>query len=65
MTCFNNIENYELALSLRGWGRRSSLYDNSEDYGSWLRSVMPILLYLTLMGLAILSGMGRIGTDGG
>ncbi len=32
MTCFNNIENYELALSLRGWGRRSSLYDNSEDY---------------------------------
>ena len=32
MTCFNDIENYELALSLRGWGRRSSLYDNSEDY---------------------------------
>ncbi len=32
MTCFNNIENYELALSLRGWGRRSSLYNNSEDY---------------------------------
>lgn len=33
--------------------------------GSWLRSIMPILLYLTLMGLAILSGMGKIGTDGG
>lgn len=33
--------------------------------GSWLRSIMPILLYLTLMGLAIISGMGKIGTDGG
>ena len=33
--------------------------------GSWSRSIMPILLYLTLMGLAILSGMGKIGTDGG
>lgn len=33
--------------------------------GSWRRSLMPILLYLTLMGLAILSGMGKIGTDGG
>lgn len=33
--------------------------------GSWLRSILPILLYLTLMGLAILSGMGKIGTDGG
>lgn len=37
----------------------------ADDNGSWLRSVMPILLYLTLMGLAILSGMGKIGTDGG
>ena len=27
MTCFDNLENYELALSLRGWGRRSSLYE--------------------------------------
>mgnify|MGYP001357209721 CR=1 FL=1 len=32
MTCFSNKEDYELALSLRGWGRRSSLYSNSEDY---------------------------------
>ena len=32
MTCFNNLEHYELALSLRGWGRRSSLYSDSEDY---------------------------------
>ena len=37
----------------------------ADDNSSWLRSVMPILLYLTLMGLAILSGMGKIGTDGG
>ena len=46
-------------------GKKLLAEDNSEDYGSWLRSVMPILLYLTLMGLAILSGMGKIGTDGG
>jgi hypothetical protein len=39
--------------------------DGEEQHGSWLRSVMPILLYLTLMGLAILSGMGKIGNDGG
>ncbi len=32
MTCFSNKEDYELALSLRGWGRRSSRYSNSEDY---------------------------------
>ncbi len=32
MTCFSKKEDYELALSLRGWGRRSSLYSNSEDY---------------------------------
>lgn len=32
MVCFDNKKNYELALSLRGWGRRSSLYSNSEDY---------------------------------
>ena len=25
-------KNYELGLSLRGWGRRSSLYGESEDY---------------------------------
>ncbi|MAR25854.1 MAG: NarL family transcriptional regulator [Flavobacteriaceae bacterium] len=32
MTCFSNKENFDIALSLRGWGRRSSLYSNSEDY---------------------------------
>ena len=32
MACFEDRKNYELALSLRGWGRRSSLYINSEDY---------------------------------
>ena len=32
MTCFKEKEDFELALSLRGWGRRSSLYSNSEDY---------------------------------
>ena len=32
MVCFDDKNNYELALSLRGWGRRSSLYLNSEDY---------------------------------
>ena len=32
MVCFNDKKNYELGLSLRGWGRRSSLYTNSEDY---------------------------------
>ena len=32
MTCFSDNNNYELSLSLRGWGRRSSLYSNSEDY---------------------------------
>ncbi len=32
MTCFTEEKNYELALSLRGWGRRSSLYGETEDY---------------------------------
>ena len=32
MVCFNEKKNYELGLSLRGWGRRSSLYGESEDY---------------------------------
>ena len=32
MTCFSDKENYDLALSLRGWGRRSSLYGETEDY---------------------------------
>ena len=32
MTCFSDRENYDLALSLRGWGRRSSLYGETEDY---------------------------------
>ena len=32
MVCFDDKKNYELGLSLRGWGRRSSLYSNSEDY---------------------------------
>ena len=32
MTCFSNRENFDLALSLRGWGRRSSLYGETEDY---------------------------------
>ncbi len=45
MTCFNNIENYELALSLRGWGRRSSLYDNSEDYERRFNSKIDNFFY--------------------
>jgi CDP-4-dehydro-6-deoxyglucose reductase, E1 len=32
MTCFSDEKNYELGLSLRGWGRRSSLYGETEDY---------------------------------
>lgn len=32
MVCFDDKKNYEIGLSLRGWGRRSSLYSNSEDY---------------------------------
>ena len=32
MSCFSDRENYDLALSLRGWGRRSSLYGETEDY---------------------------------
>ena len=32
MACFNNEQNYNLAISLRGWGRRSSLYGDTEDY---------------------------------
>jgi CDP-6-deoxy-D-xylo-4-hexulose-3-dehydrase len=32
MATFKNKDNYELAKSLRGWGRRSSLYDETEDY---------------------------------
>ena len=32
MTCFSDKENYDLGLSLRGWGRRSSLYRETEDY---------------------------------
>jgi len=32
MTCFSDKEHFDLALSLRGWGRRSSLYGETEDY---------------------------------
>ena len=32
MTCFSDKENYDLGLSLRGWGRRSSIYGETEDY---------------------------------
>jgi CDP-4-dehydro-6-deoxyglucose reductase, E1 len=32
MTCFSDQENYDFGLSLRGWGRRSSLYGETEDY---------------------------------
>ena len=32
MTCFKDKENYNLGLSLRGWGRRSSFYGETEDY---------------------------------
>ena len=32
MVTYNNISQYEYALSLRGWGRRSSLYGETEDY---------------------------------
>ena len=45
MTCFDNKENYELALSLRGWGRRSSLYINSEDYERRFNSKIDDFFY--------------------
>lgn len=32
MTTFKDKVNYDLAKSLRGWGRRSSLYGETEDY---------------------------------
>jgi len=32
MATFKNEEQYNLAKSLRGWGRRSSLYGETEDY---------------------------------
>jgi CDP-4-dehydro-6-deoxyglucose reductase, E1 len=32
MTTFKDKDNYDLAKSLRGWGRRSSLYGETEDY---------------------------------
>ena len=32
MACFTDKEHYDLGLSLRGWGRRSSLYGETEDY---------------------------------
>lgn len=32
MATFKNKTQYDLAKSLRGWGRRSSLYDETEDY---------------------------------
>tara|TARA_Y100001970_G_C14217041_1_gene850268 strand:- start:856 stop:2046 length:1191 start_codon:yes stop_codon:yes gene_type:complete len=32
MATFKNKENYEYARSLRGWGRRSSQYGETEDY---------------------------------
>lgn len=32
MVCFKNLKHYNLARSLRSWGRRSSLYGESEDY---------------------------------
>ena len=32
MVCFNDESNYNLAKSLRGWGRRSSQYGETEDY---------------------------------
>ena len=32
MVCFNNKKNYEQALSLRNWGRRSSNYGENESY---------------------------------
>ena len=50
---------------IKGDSKKTLTEDDDDKYGSLLRSVMPILLYLTLMGLAILSGMGKIGTDGG
>ena len=31
MTCFSDKQYYQNALSLRGWGRRSSLYGETED----------------------------------
>jgi len=32
MATFKDKKHYDLAKSLRGWGRRSSLYDETEDY---------------------------------
>ena len=32
MACFSDKENYDVGLSLRGWGRRSSFYGETEDY---------------------------------
>lgn len=67
------LENFEapignpetLLLNFIKGNSKKDLTIDGDDYGSLLRSVMPVLLYLTLMGLAILSGMGKIGTDGG
>ena len=32
MTCYNNQEEYDLGLTLRGWGRRSSLFGETENH---------------------------------
>tara|TARA_Y100000589_G_scaffold287890_1_gene288972 strand:+ start:24468 stop:25667 length:1200 start_codon:yes stop_codon:yes gene_type:complete len=45
MTCFKNKDNYELGLSLRGWGRRSSLYSHSEDYERRFNSKIDDIYY--------------------
>jgi hypothetical protein len=63
----NELKPETLLLNfIKGDSAETLTNDGDDDnYGSWLRSVMPILLYLTLMGVAILSGIGKVGTDGG
>lgn len=39
--------------------------DNKGWGDQWSRSIMPFVFYIILMTLAILSSMGKIGTDGG
>ena len=45
MTTFQQEEHYELALSLRGWGRRSSLYSDTEDIQRRLNAKVDGIMY--------------------
>ena len=44
MATFKNTDHYELAKSLRGWGRRSSLYGETEDYNRRFNSKILITM---------------------